>query len=71
MDINRIPYNELSDSSTISNEINYISGESKEISMISVFNLIILILFVIYLLIWGIYNYIYKKVVISNIVLGE
>ena len=65
-----IPYDNLSDSSTISTNNNYIPGESKEISLISILVTIIIILFVIYFLIWGIYNYIYRRITFNNINLG-
>lgn len=65
-----IPYDNLSDSSTISTGNNYISGESKEINISIVLVTIIIILFVIYFLIWGIYNYIYRRITFNNINLG-
>ena len=70
MDINNMmPYDT---SNTILNtEEGYIPGESKQISMISILIIIILLLFVIYLLIWGIYNYIYRRITFNSINLSE
>ena len=65
-----IPYDNLFDSVIISTDNNYIPGESKEISIISILVTIIIILFVIYFLIWGIYNYIYRRITFNNINLG-